>query len=674
MLLHKPSPSPGIISALLITVALYLSPHPAQASSGAEKPNIIFILVDDMGWGDLGIFFQNQRTEDRRFMTPNLDAFGLEGIQMRQHYVPAPVCAPTRASILTGRHQGHEDVRNNQFDKALSTVNSMGTVLKAAGYRTLMVGKYGLPGGPRGVHDLDVWEAYPTRRGFDEFFGAVTHRDGHSHYPANRYPRGDNELHRGTFPWFHNEKKLTSELKGAYTTDLVTAFTKHWLQAHQENAPEEPFFIYLSHTTPHAALHVPSMAYPMGGGVSGGVQWIGAHGNMINTVGGDFDEWFHPEFANKAWEEQEKRFATMMRRIDDSVGDLIQTLKDLNLDKNTLVVFTSDNGPHRESYLADLTYHPTAFDSYGPFTGIKRDVLEGGIRVPTLARWPESIPAGSMDTAPTQQHDWLATFADVAGLPTPATSDGVSLLPLLTGMGTQSESTVYVEYQNWQNTPRYERFPEIHRDQPRNEMQAIYMEGYKGFRRDIQSHDDDFMIFDVNNDPQETNDLGLIENYGDGLQQRMKDRVLQIRRPNSTASRPYDDEPVPPLTMAVEAARVDWSLYRGHFPWVPQTGPLEAFQTGSRESVELGGIGAVAGDVVEFTGYIHAETTGEYICSLLTSGAGILRIHEALVIDGETLVDGEVATEGSILLGEGYHPFTLTLLLDEAASLQFQVK
>lgn len=659
------------VTLALITATLVGLFLPASSSAyEAQKTNIIFVLTDDLGWGDLGVFFQNQREEDRRFATPKLDQFALEGIQMRNHYVPAPVCAPTRASLLTGRHQGHEEVRNNQFDKALPPTHNLATVLKQAGYQTVMIGKYGLPGGNRAKYNMDEWDAYPTRRGFDEFFGAVKHRDAHSHYPANLYPRGDNKLHRGTFPWYHNDKQLTTELDGAYTTDLVTAFAKKWLVEHVGNNPSQPFFIFLSHTTPHAALHVPSMPYPMGGGLKGGVQWIGEPGNMINTVGGDFDEWFHPEYADKNWAEQEKRFATMVRRIDDSMGDLIQTLKDLGIDKDTVVVFTSDNGPHRESYLVDLNYNPTSFASYGPFTGIKRDVLEGGIRVPTLARWPGTIPAGQINEVTSQLHDWLPTLAQVAGVPAPALSDGVSLLPHLTGVGKAEESTVYVEYFNPEPTPDYAEFPAIHRGRERGEMQAIFMEGYKGIRRNIKSHADDFMIFDVNNDPQELNDLAQNPDFGAGLQQRLKDRVLQIRRPNASAPRPYDNAPVPAISASYDP-EVNWALYTSDFPWVPQTSGLKVAKTGTRASVDLEGIGASFGDVVEFQGHINADVTGNYVFVVETSGGAIFRIHDAVVIDQETQTEGKSATEGSILLEKGVHPFTLTMLVGEDPQLKF---
>jgi arylsulfatase A-like enzyme len=629
--------------------------------SAEKKPNILFVLTDDLGWGDLGVFFQNQRADDRRFGTPALDRMAAEGIQMRSHYAPAPVCAPSRASLLTGRHQGHEEVRNNEFDKALSTSHNLATVLKEGGYRTVLVGKYGFPGGDRNLYEMDKWTAYPTRRGFDEFYGAVKHKDGHSQYPANPYPRGDDELHRGTFPLYHNDKQLTKELEGAYTTDLFTAFAKKWIVDHREKNADQPFFMFLSHTTPHAALHLPSMAYPEGGGLKGGVQWIGESGKMINTVGGDFDAWIHPDFAQRDWTEQEKRFATMVRRIDDTMADLIQTLKDLGIDENTIIVFTSDNGPHKESYLIDLDYKPTSFASYGPFSGIKRDVLEGGIRVPTLVRWPGKIPDRQINQKPSQFHDWMPTLAKIAGLPAPAISDGVSLLPILTGKGEAQESTVYVEYFVGEQTPEYREFDPLHRGSDRKEMQAIFMDGYKGFRRDIKSHADDFMIFDLKNDPKELRDLSKSPDFDKGLQQRMKDRVLQIRRPIATAPRPYDKEPVPALAIDFDA-KITWSLYASKFPWVPQTHGSVASQTGSMDAVSLEGTNAAAGNVIEFKGHIRADDTGTHSFNLESSGAAILRVHEVS------------ATSGSIILEKGVHPFALTVLVGTEPKLNFDFK
>lgn len=659
---------------LWVSLILLLSAcFPTAVQAEASQPNIIFILVDDLGWGDLGVFYQNQREQGRKHATPNLDQFAAEGMQLRQHYCPAPVCAPSRASLLSGRHQGHEPIRDNQFDKALADSHNLGTVLKQAGYRTAMVGKYGLPGGDREQYDMNQWVAYPTLRGFDEFFGYVKHRDGHTQYPGNDYPRGDSELHRTGKPVFQNEHRLDEELAGSYTTDLFTAFAKKWMTDHNRVNPEQPFFLYLAHSTPHAALHVPSAPYPTGGGLNGGVQWIGDSGNMINTSGGPIDSWIHPDYAKQDWAEQEKRFATMVRRIDSSVADVIQTLKDLKIDRETLVVFTSDNGPHRESYIEGLTYNASSFDSFGPFHGIKRDVLEGGIRMPTLVRWPGNIPAGALNSTPSQFHDWLPTLANVSGLVAPAISDGVSLLPYLSGEGTTQESTVYVEYVNSRNTPSYPEFDPHHQGRVRQQMQVVFVDGYKGIRTDIQGHADDFMIFDVDQDPRESMDLSGSSTYFIKLQQRMKDRVLQIRRPNASAPRPYDHAPIPGIQTDHSTEKIGWKVYQGPFAWVPQTFGLKAADSGTSSKVDVSKLDIGAGGAVEFKGHVKIDSSGECTFRLDSDGGAILRLHDAVVVDNESVMDGKRATEGKVLLDQGVHPFTLTYLrgMEGKAQLKF---
>lgn len=650
---------PYLFIRLLACFFLFISWGNAQAKH--HQPNIIFVLVDDLGWGDLGILYQNSREENRRHATPMLDKFAAEGMQLRQHYCPAPVCAPSRASLLSGRHQGHEPVRDNQFDKALADSHTLGTVLQAAGYKTAMVGKYGLPGGDRDKYDFNEWTAYPTKRGFDEFFGYVKHRDGHTQYPAHDYPRGDSELHRTGKPIFHGDKKLFEELEGAYTTDLFTAFAKNWIVEHRENNPEQPFFLYLSHSTPHAALHIPTGPYPEGGGLKGGVQWIGQPGNMINTTDdGPIDSWIHPDYANQTWTEVEKRLATMVRRIDSTMGDLVQTLKDLNIDQDTLVVFTSDNGPHEESYLEGLEYRANSFDSYGPFQGIKRDILEGGIRMPTLVRWPNQVPASAINQTPSQFHDWLPTLAQTAGLVSPAITDGVSLLPYLTGKGIPRESTIYIEYFNSQDTPAYPEFSAAYRGNPRQQQQVVFVDGYKGKRVDIQSHEDDFQIFDLDKDPRELENLAGTSEYFTELAQRMKDRVLQIRMPEKSAPRPYDKAPVPGIKTGEFNGHIQWSVYEGDFPWVPQTVDLTPVKTGASKEIDLGVRTRDDAIVVEYKGYLNIATTGTYTFNVNSDSGAILRVHEAVVVDNESVIEGKRVTKGNMLLEKGIHPFTLT--------------
>ena len=335
-------------------LALLVAAQVALGYNG-PTPNIILIFSDDMGYGDLGVFHQNERL-GKRHSTPNLDRFAEEGVQLRRHYCPAPVCAPSRASLLSGLHQGHTEVRNNEFDKALPDNHTLGTVLQGGGYRTLHVGKYGLQGvGLEGAlgnpseknnafSNPEEWPAYPTKRGFDEFYGYVRHVDGHVHYPNHEWPIGNSESHRTGKEVWHDNEEVSASLDKCYTTDLFTAFAKKWIVDHRRENAGQPFFIYLAYDTPHAALQVPTQAYPEGGGLNGGLQWIGDHGRMINTASGEIDSWIHPEYRNEEWSGVERRFATMVRRIDSCIGDLTQLLDDMGIEEDTLVVFTNDNG------------------------------------------------------------------------------------------------------------------------------------------------------------------------------------------------------------------------------------------------------------------------------------------------------------------------------------------
>lgn len=615
-----------------------------------------------MGYGDLGVLFQNERSENRH-ATPNFDRMAAEGVQLLRHYCPAPVCAPSRASLLRGVHQGHADVRNSNFDKALPDNHTLGTVMQGAGYRTLHVGKYGLQGLGESNETLsspDEWPAYPTKRGFDEYMGYVRHVDGHVHYPNNEWPIGNSESHRTGKEVWHDDREISSTLDKCYTTDLFTAFTKKWIVDHREERGDQPFFIYLAYDTPHAALQVPTQAFPEGAGLNGGLQWLGEPGKMINTATGEIDSWIHPDYRNQGWSDVEQRFATMVRRIDSAVGDLLQLLKDLEIDEETLVVFTNDNGPLAVSYIQGVPFTPEHFQSYGPFDGEKRDVWEGGIRMPALARWPGRIPAGRVDQTPSQFHDWMATFADVAGVAVPALSDGVSLVPTLTGEGEREPSTVYVEFLHGRKTPSYPDFHPSHRGRARNEMQAIFLEGYKGVRVDIEGHADDFEIYDVKTDLKEIENLAGTSVFFDGLQQRMKDRSLQIRRPNAANPRPYDDEKIPSALVESTRPGARWMGYEGDFAWTPKFWGESAHSLGGSLRFDPT-VGPDEGAVV-FTGYIEVPEDGEYRFFLSTDSGAILRIHEATIIDADFGYEAGSEVASTVLLEKGKHPFRLNYL------------
>ena len=628
----------------------------------SRRPNIIFILCDDLGWGDFGVLHQNESQHVRRHQTPMIDQMAREGMQMRAHYCPAPVCAPSRASLLTGVHQGHAEVRDNQFDKMLADNHTLGSVLKSAGYRTAMVGKYGLPGEGENAAD---WPAYPTKRGFDEYYGYIRHRDGHVHYPADRWELGDSENHRSPKEVWHNDQEVSAGLSKCYTTDLFTARSKHWIIEQTRSNPQQPFFLYLAYDTPHAALQLPTVEYPTGNGLRGGLQWIGRPGQMINTAIGEIDSFRHPDYVDRGWSDPQVRFATMIRRIDRCVGDLLQTLRDLKIAEQTLVVISSDNGPLSVSYIRNAQIKASAFQSYGPFEGIKRDTWEGGIRMATVAWGPGFIPSGSIDDHPSQFHDWMPTFADFAGIPAPARTDGVSLKPTLTGQGKQVPSHIYVEYVNGRKTPDYPDFSERRRNLKRGQMQVIHLDGMKGVRVNIKSHEDPFEIYDLKSDPKERNNLAGTTPFYVELGTRMKNAVLQRRMPNASAPRPYDQVPVPAsMKDAGELEKkhgLAWRSFEGDFSYVPKVDSLASTKSGIVQGVETESVETKPG-AVELSGWLRVPETGIYHFRISANQRAFLRLHDAAVIDADFSFPNEKPTTSAVRLAKGWHPLRLTYL------------
>lgn len=650
------------------------------ALHAAPAPNIIFILCDDLGFGDTGPSFQNSRAakQDRSvpaFATPQLDRFVAEGAQLRNHYCAAPVCAPSRASLLLGQTQGHANVRDNQFDKALANNHTIATVLKEAGYATAAIGKWGLQGRAGGQAAAAAtteegseapggnpakWPAYPTKRGFDFYYGYVRHGDGHFHYPKE----DKREV-------WENDKEVSAGLDRCYTTDLFTARAKKWIVEHRAAHAAQPFFLYLAYDTPHAKLQLPPAPYPAGAGLKGGVQWLGKSGAMINAATGTVDGWMDPALAAATWDHDknpatpevpwpdvQRRYVAGVQRIDHAVGDLLRLLKDLGVDDSTLIVFTSDNGPSKESYLKEA-YDPTFFSGYGAFDGIKRDTLEGGVREPAFVRWPSRIPAGRVDRTPSGMWDWLATFAEAAGVTAPATSDGVSLIPALTGRGTQRPSTLYIEYFNNAKTPPYTEFAAAHRGRVRQQMQTVQVDGLVGVRYNIKSAGDDFEIFDVEKDPAQTRNLAGEPGLAD-VQAKMKARVLQVRRPDAGAKRPYDSAAVPAATAPANLAegRLEVATYEGEWPWVPDFSTLTPTARSTVRTIDAAacppkdGVGAV------FSGWFRATSEGDYRFHVASDGGAALFLHEARVIDDDFARTGAEAS-GTIRLAAGWHPIRL---------------
>jgi arylsulfatase A-like enzyme len=601
------------------------------------------------------VFFQNARKAKGApsIATPNLDKMAAEGVRLEGMYCPAPVCAPSRGSLLSGVHQGHAGVRDNQFDKALENNHTLATILKNAGYATAVIGKWGLQG--LSGKSPAAWPGYPTKRGFDDFFGYVRHSDGHVHYPKEGIDTHPSEI-------WDNDVEISASLDKCYTTDLFTARAKKWIVDTRKAAPEKPFFLYLAYDTPHSPQQIPTGPYPSGSGLTGGLQWTGKPGAMINTAKGAPDSYHYPEYANatrdgKPWPELNRRHATSITRIDECVGDLLALLRDLKIDEDTLVVFTSDNGPSFESLRKNRVMDLEFFDDFGPFSGTKRDCLEGGVRVGAIVREPGVVPAGRASTEPAQFHDWMPTFAELAGIPAPARTDGVSLVPMLTGKGAQKPSTVYVEYNFPGTTPNYSAFAKQHRGRKRGQMQLIRFGDKVGVRYDIKSHADDFEIYDIANDPKEVRDIAK-ENHA--LEQKMKDAVLRLRRPDPSAKRPYDKEPVPPVADAdaKTAPGVAWRAYSGDFAYLPKFDDMTPARSGEAQDIAAA-LKASGGEGVLISGYITVPEDSEYTFAMTPDSSAFLRIHEASVIDADFgHKPGEPKT-ALIRLKAGKHPFRL---------------
>lgn len=412
------------------------------ASAAYAKPNIVFILTDDLGYGDVGWAWQERRKAgEARIFTPNLDRLAHEGTILSSHYCAAPVCAPSRASILTGRLQRREggcSVSNNMFDHPITETETIGSVMKRGGYRTMAIGKWGVGGGgesgkPRTAHPLD--------KGFDSYYGFLDHLAGHTYYHYDGYIRG---AYMGVW---EGREKATETAIGRYSTDLFIARAKKEIEDSVKDHPGQPFFLYLAVNTIHGsgrnddtlknthALHVPGRPYP-----AEGVSWPLEPEplDMRNT-------WIDPRYRDLGNEDMQ-RYATAISRLDDAIGDLMRHLKKLGVDKNTIVVFTSDNGPADE-YGADTRF----FGSSGPFDGLKRDVYEGGMRVPTFVwglrrRSGVKFAVPAEDATPSISTDWMATFAHVAGVQKPQQCDGVSLLGRWMGAAKSEPSKIATSY------------------------------------------------------------------------------------------------------------------------------------------------------------------------------------------------------------------------------------
>ena len=468
----------------------------ALAAAPSARPNIILILADDLGYGDAGFSWQNARARGLpRINTPSLDRLAADGAVLTDHYCASPVCAPSRASLLLGRVQGRCSLRDNCFDRAFTERDTLGSVLKDVGYETWAVGKWGIAGGGESGEPVS---SHPLDKGFDYFYGFLDHMAGHTYYHYEGYVRN------AFMGITENRTNATASAAGRYSTDLFAAKAKQLVTDHMRRAPEKPFFLYLAMNTVHGSgytgndvedkscLQVPGRPYP-----ERGVEWPLAPEEKPAR-----NTWINPAYTNLP--PAAARYATAVTRLDDAVGDILRHLDRNGLSRDTLVIFTSDNGPADE-YGAD----PRAFGSSGPFDGLKRDVFEGGMRVPAVVRWPAVIPAGTVDRSPSQSHDWMATLADAAGAPRPEGTDGVSLLPRWTGRPGEP-SLVYTQYEfPWEGASEAYREFRARKGSVRGLQQMVRSGDYVALRTRMREGGEGAKVrlYNVAEDPFQTRDL-----------------------------------------------------------------------------------------------------------------------------------------------------------------------
>ncbi len=373
----------------------------AAAQDGAERPpNIVYIMADDLGYGDLGCYGQT------RIRTPHIDRLAAEGMRFTDHYSGHTVCRPSRLVLWTGMHSGHTAISSNTGYFLRPEDVTVAQRLRSAGYATGGVGKW--------ANGNVENTGHPNDQGFDLWVGYLDQGIAHNYYPTHLW------RNRERFRLEGNELSDHKRARGRYSKKRVTyshdVMTDAAFEFVRESA-ERPFLLHVHWTIPHANNE--------GGAVSG-------NGSEVPELG---------EYAARDWPEPEKGFAAMVTRMDRDVGRLLDLLAELEIDEHTLVLFTSDNGPHNEG-----RHKHTFFDSNGPLRGFKRDLYEGGIRVPMIARWPGKVQAGSVTDHPSAAWDFVPTACELAGLDAPKDIDGISYAPTLFGREQPQHECLFWEF------------------------------------------------------------------------------------------------------------------------------------------------------------------------------------------------------------------------------------
>ena len=468
----------------LFYISLFLISCSQTKKSEKDSPNFIFILADDLGYGELGVLGQ------QLIETPNLDSLAKSGMILTDHYSGAPVCAPARAVLMTGLHAGHNPVRGNSewrergdvwSFKAMyenpnlegqrpmpDSIQTIADVLKSKGYKTGMVGKWGL-GAPN-------TNSIPNKKGFDFFYGYNCQRQAHNLFPSHLWRNTERHVLNNTIV---NKGKLPAHLNPLeeqsyalyHQNDYAPSLMHKEALAFLDRNKDQKFFLYYASPLPHLPLQAPK-------------KWVNYYrekfGKEKPYIG---DKGYFPNFSPRA------TYAAMISYLDEQVGEIVAKLKENDQYENTLIIFSSDNGPTHKDEQADIHF----FNSAGIFVNskntVKGNVNEGGIRVPTIASWPKRIKAGSSSDHPCIFYDYFATVCDIIGAELHYKIDGKSYLPSLIGENQPENNFLYWEF------PAY------------TGQQAVRMNQWKGFKKKLFSGPAKLQLYNLNTDPKELNDL-----------------------------------------------------------------------------------------------------------------------------------------------------------------------
>ena len=441
---------------VLIGLALSIVSCQSKTSSDTEaiKPNIVYILADDLGYGDVSCYGQ------KLFQTPNIDRLANEGMLFTQHYAGSTVCSPSRSALMTGQHTGHTFIRGNRSmpEHGNYPINvesvTVAELLKKAGYVTGAFGKWGL--------GMNTTTGDPNKQGFDEFYGYLSQTLAHNYYPYHLW---------------HNQTKIElggnqGTKKETYAPDLIQQQALSFIEKNKDTT----FFLYYPTTIPHAELAAPEEYM---------AKFRGKFPPEKSYKGADEGSPRYKEGGYASQEEVHAAFAAMVTLLDDQVGELRKKLEELGIAENTILIFTSDNGPHHEGG-ADPDY----FDSNGPLTGYKRDLTEGGVREPMLVVWPERIKPGSKTDHVSAFWDFLPTVCDLLHIQQPDSIDGISYLPTLLGKEQLKHDYLYWEFHE------------------QGGKQAVRMDNWKGIRLNMDEDPDaPIALYDLTTDLAEQNDV-----------------------------------------------------------------------------------------------------------------------------------------------------------------------